>query len=472
MKNPSTRRLHKLAIALSCSLTALSAQAAGFNSGSTGLDGVLSPTASTTITLPASGIFNYTTVNIPAGVTVKFVRNPAGPSLPAILLATGDVTIAGIIDVSGGDSLPINTGTVGDRSAPGIGGPGGFNGGRGGLAESNRVAGAGLGPGAGGGGGLTASGNPVGGTGGSYGTLGTLSGVSTTAGPVYGSNLLTPLIGGSGGGGGAGAPAVNGYSGNGGGGGGGAILIASSTTVTLTGSILAKGGIPGIIDTTGFAYNGSQNPATGGCGSGGAIRIVAANFAGSGTMDVSAGVSPNPGSGNGGLGRTRVEIATTGTLSLGGVPTLTITSVAGVAAPASPTGTGDVSVPVSAANPATVAFSASGVPLGNTIALTLTPLRGTTSTATSTALAGTVGSSTATASINIPQGISTLTASGSYTITVAMGEMLRQYAGDERVAKVALTATYGGASTAKLITVSGKEYEVPAEVLRMVALDG
>jgi hypothetical protein len=214
----------------------------------------------------------------------------------------------------------------------------------------------------------------------------------------------------------------------------------------------------------------TQVPCHGGGGSGGAIRIVSANFAGSGTLNVDGGLSDA--ASRGGLGRTRVEIATTGTLSLAGIPTLTITSVAGVAAPASPTGTGDVTVPVSAANPATVAFSASGVPLGNTIALTLTPLRGTPSTATSTALAGSVGSSTATASINIPQGVSTLTASGSYTITVAMGEMLRQYAGDERVAKIALTATYGGASTAKLITVTGKEYEVPAEVLRMVALDG
>ena len=52
-------------------LAAASAQAA-FNSGSTGADGALSPTVNTEIQLPESGILNYTTVNIPSGVTVKF----------------------------------------------------------------------------------------------------------------------------------------------------------------------------------------------------------------------------------------------------------------------------------------------------------------------------------------------------------------------------------------------------------------
>jgi hypothetical protein len=470
MKNPNSSRLHNLAIALSCALTALSAQAAGFSSGSTGVDGAFSPTASTTITLPASGIFNYTTVNIPAGVTVKFVRNPANPSAPAILLATGDVTIAGTIDVSGGDSLSTGQGTTGDRTAPGIGGPAGFDGGRGGLPESNRNAGAGLGPG-GGVGGVSVTDVNVG-AGGSYATLGSLNNGSTQApASVYGSNLLTPLIGGSGGGGGGGAPAVDGYGGSGGGGGGGAILIASSTIVTLTGSILAKGGNSGVIVGVNVSLPAAQTPRNGGGGSGGAIRIVSGNFAGNGALNVNGGGGADFG-GRGGLGRTRVEIATTGTLSLGGVPTLAITSVAGVAAPASPSGTGDVSIPVGTPNPATVAFSASGVPVGNTIALTLTPLRGTLSTATSGPLAGSAASSTATASISIPQGISTLTASASYTITVAMGEMLRQYAGDERVARITLTATYGGASTAKLTTLSGKEYQVPAEVLRMASFGG
>ncbi|RYG10465.1 MAG: hypothetical protein EON92_12605, partial [Burkholderiales bacterium] len=48
---------------------------AAFNSGSTGADGVLNPAVSTRITLPSSGILNYTSINIPAGVVVTFKKN-------------------------------------------------------------------------------------------------------------------------------------------------------------------------------------------------------------------------------------------------------------------------------------------------------------------------------------------------------------------------------------------------------------
>jgi hypothetical protein len=468
MKNPNICHLQKVAVALLCALTALSAQAAGFNSGSTGVDGAFSPAASTTITVPASGRFDYTTVNIPSGVTVKYVRNPANPNVPVILLATGNVTIAGSLDVSGGDGLLTGVGVLGDRSSPGVGGPGAFDGGRGGLAEVSRAGGSGLGPGGGG----SVITNPGGG--GGYGLVGGNAGASV-GGVIYGSNLLTPLLGGSGGGGGSGAPAVDGLAGTGGGGGGGAILIASSGIVTLNGSIVARGGNGGSINSAGVG--GSQMPTLGGGGSGGAIRIVSSAVTGAGTLNVTGGSGGTGGfngtqGAEGGRGRTSIEVPTTGTLSLGGVPTLAITSVAGVSAPAAPTGTGDVSIPAGATNPAAVAFSASGVPVGNTIALTLTPQRGAPASATSTPLAGSTASSTATANINIPQGISTLTASASYTITVAMGDALSVFAQNERVEKVTLSATYGGPSTAKLTTVSGKEYEVPADVLRIAASGG
>ena len=62
-----------------------------FSSGSTGADGVFAPTASTTVPLPPSGVFNFTTVTIPAGVTVTFARNAA--NTPVTILATGDVTV-------------------------------------------------------------------------------------------------------------------------------------------------------------------------------------------------------------------------------------------------------------------------------------------------------------------------------------------------------------------------------------------
>lgn len=117
---------------------------ADFISGSTGADGAFNPTSNIAVQLPASGIFNYTTVNIPAGVTVTFTKNAA--NTPVYILTTGDVTIAGNIQVDGQSvaySNPIAT-------TPGAGGPGGYSGGYGGT--STLAGGKGLGPGGGAGG--------------------------------------------------------------------------------------------------------------------------------------------------------------------------------------------------------------------------------------------------------------------------------------------------------------------------------
>src|SRR6266852_2397021 len=115
-----------------------------FSSGSTGADGAFAPTASQTIIVPPSGVFNYTTVTIPVGVTITYLANPANTSLT--ILATGDVLIQGIMTLNGQNGSPSGFG--------GLGGPGG---GRGGNAGVNFLAGTnGDGPGGGKGGALTA----------------------------------------------------------------------------------------------------------------------------------------------------------------------------------------------------------------------------------------------------------------------------------------------------------------------------
>src|SRR5205823_1874650 len=167
------------------------------NSGSTGADGAFAPTTSHSIAVPANGTFNFTTVNIPGGVTITFTRNSTNS--PLTILASGDVVIAGNINVDGQ--------SITNSAAGGLGGPGGSNGGAGGYGFDQSFSGVpGDGPG-GGGGGL---GNPTGlagaGGGGGFGTAGqagqnagSLNGV---AGPKFGAATLLPLIGGSGGGGG------------------------------------------------------------------------------------------------------------------------------------------------------------------------------------------------------------------------------------------------------------------------------
>jgi hypothetical protein len=121
------------------------------------------------------------------------------------------------------------------------------------------------------------------------------------------------------------------------------------------------------------------------------------------------------------------------------------------------------------ANPVTVTFQTVNVPAGNTVLLRLIPAYGSTTEVLSPAITGTTASGTASVQVSLPQGPSTLQATTTYTIVVAMGEALSRFAQNERVEKVQLIATLGGEQAqAKLITVSGKEYLVPASVLQMV----
>lgn len=267
---------------LFCSMALPHAGAQGFSSGSTGSDGPMNITTNTTLDLPANGLFNCTTITVAPGATLRFRRNPL--NTPVTLLAQGNVTIDGAIDVSGSSTA--------GNFAGGVGGPGGFDGGPGGFSTVSQSlpGGAGLGPG----GGL--SGNGVGGSAtaagsGSYGSR-TESWLDSRDGQTYGSLLLIPMIGGSGGGG------IDGNKDGGGGGGGGAILIASSTVIRInpTGGILSRGG-------TGYT------PAnTGNAGSGGAIRLVAPRVYGTGTLNVRGGGYCGLDCGHGsGAGRVRID---------------------------------------------------------------------------------------------------------------------------------------------------------------------
>ncbi len=142
-------------------LLATSPAPAQFNSGSTGADGALNPSANVTLALPPSGVFHFTTVNVPSGVTVRFTRNAA--NTPVTMLAQGDIVIAGTLDISGSaGGAGSLTGTLLGPNG-GAGGPGGFDGGTGANGVISTTGGAGLGPGGAGGG--TSSGSSGGGGG-------------------------------------------------------------------------------------------------------------------------------------------------------------------------------------------------------------------------------------------------------------------------------------------------------------------
>ncbi len=446
-----------------------------FSSGSTGALGPFNPTTNTEVELPADGILNYTTVNIPTGVTVTFKKNAA--NTPVYLLATGDVTIAGTISVNGAD---------GNGMWPGKGGPGGFDGGLGGTI--NTPGGKGFGPGGGNPGAVSTNSTTYpsgsGGGGGGFSTSGG-NGANNgtyaaggTGGGTYGNTKIIPMIGGSGGGGGAGSASTtpaNQHRGGAGAGGSGSILIASSGTITISGSITANGGKAG---NSSGSYGGG-----GGGGSGGAIKLMADTIAGEGTISVSGGAGGTgglAGGGAGGTGMIRFEantitrVANTtpqytysypGTVFVTNVPTLKITAVGGLNVPANPTGrygSPDVTLPPTTTNPVTVNISATNIPVGTTVTVTSAPEYGPSSSASGT-LSGTDTSSSASISITLSTTYqSILTASATFTIQTAM------YWDEERIEKVRIASTVGGASETVYITETGREIKSAELMAKMM----
>ncbi len=464
-----------------CAVATARAQCS-FNSGSTGADGAFNPTTSQTVQLPESGVFNFTTVNIPRGVTIKFARNSI--NTPVTILASGNITIVGTIDISGGPGSQSLFGSAATNGV-GVGGPGGFDGGRGGFSFAPFFSGtAGDGPGGGGGGNTLTFGPGVGG-GGGFGSAGAdPAGGGSRAGQIYGTRMLVPLIGGSGGGGHGTGSGVNGF---GGGGGAGAILLATTGTIVFGdaqggGSILSNGGIGGSGSVSGL-------PASGG-GAGGAIKLVANTITGRITLQVQGGSGGYFNSG--GHGYIRVEacnynsfqptafpattstnepmisLASPGSLPYPNAPTLKITSVAGIPAPATPTGsfhgTPDIIVPTAQANPVVVALQASNVPLGTVVSLILAPEIGSIVTTQSTGLAGTVASSTASANVNLPaSGTSHISAQLSFTPPGISQNRSPFLIDGERVRRVEVSSRFGGQSEVTYITESGKRIKQPGE---------
>ncbi|HEY4300246.1 MAG TPA: hypothetical protein VGM73_05200 [Candidatus Didemnitutus sp.] len=408
---------------------------AQINTGSDGHDGALNPTSDLTIDMAdhPDGIYQYSSVNIPAGVTVTFVPNVT--NTPVTWLIQGSVEIDGTIVVSGGTASHIQGAA---------GGPGGYPGGNGVAGSSPATSGQGPGGGA-----------PE------------SSGIYN-----YGNTYLIPLIGGSGGGG---SNHTYGYGDNlGGGGGGGAILVASSATIAINGAVQADAG------NIGF-YSGH--------GSGGAIRLVAAKVIGIGQISANA----NGGSEGGSEGRVRLDTydyefggTIYGQFSRGFQPIivpasgqgaqLSIANVAGVSVASSLTGalaTPDVVVPGQQANPVSIVVSCSNMPLNTPISVNVTPMNGAAVSVTGYNSSGTQASSTATVSLNLPRGGGLIYAQATIGLLVtSAGPATRNgikggsYArtglttNGERFTKMEITAALGGKQQVAYLTDSGKRYAV------------
>lgn len=245
-------------------------------------------------------VFKFSTINIPAGVTVTFANHPS--RAPVIWLAQGDVVIDGTVSLNG--TMGHSGTALRTFAEPG---PGGFRGGRG--SDAQTLGGAGMGPG----GASYGETDSHAGSGGGYGTAGGLANTSWggqtpgAAGVAYGNAGVFPLIGGSGG-----AGSANGSVGKGGGAGAGAILIATPASIVLSGEVRANGG--------NGSNAGGGNRGSGG-GSGGGIRLISDSISGNGVLRALGGAggtgSVSATGGNGAVGRIRVEAFTNDLIDTG-----------------------------------------------------------------------------------------------------------------------------------------------------------
>ena len=329
-------------------------------------------------------------------------------------LATGNVTIAGTLDLSGAAGPSLNTNSAAQFAAN-LGlpepGPGGYTGGLGARGSVGPQSGAGPG---GGPPGVVNGTWPCYGGSASYINPGYQQ-YSQAIGPTYGSYLLVPLYGGSGGGGGWGgtAAAVGGI----GGAGGGALRIASNTQITVTGTINASGGTWGSV-------TGSTAGCTGGPGAGGAIHLVAPAIAGNGSLNVNSGADVYYNNiATTGIVRFSMNTNTfTGTVTGGavvgalylppansslGAPSLVISSINGVPVPAQASGQVlSPDVTINATSAVTVSVAARNIPVGTIVSLRITGNNAADTVVSCNPLAGTAASSTATCSATFPFSIS------------------------------------------------------------------
>jgi hypothetical protein len=351
------------------------------NSGSDGSDGAFNPTTNIVINMAdhPNGIYQYTSVSIPSGVTVTFI--PSANNSPVTWLVQSNVVISGAINISG-------QGPSG--AAGGLGGPGGYRGGTGGSSPTS-------GQGPGGGSAQYGSGGNA-----SFGGAGITVWGSIQPGATYGNIFLIPLLGGSGGGG---QGSTGGY------GGGGAMLIATSGNVEIDG-VLSSG------SSYSYFYDEPTENVIGGSGSGGAIRVVASKIIGSGQITTATVY------GAGGLGRVRFDtyendfggsisgVFTQGSQFIiiptsGQLPQLTVTSVGGIPVSASPSGqisTPDAVLSAQQNNPIPIVVSCANLPLNAPVTVTVKPMNGSPVSAVGYNNTGTLASSTATVLLNIPRG--------------------------------------------------------------------
>jgi hypothetical protein len=152
-------------------------------------------------------------------------------------------------------------------------------------------------------------------------------------------------------------------------------------------------------------------------------------------------------------------------------PALRFASVAGIPVPGEPTGSNDLTIPTTTANPVTLALATSGIPPGSVIKVTVIPRFGQAVSLDSPPTAGTVGDRDDQCVDGYPGvGHNVLSAETTYTVIASVGDSLSRFAQGERVEKITLSSTLGKGSQATLHTPSGREFPIEPALLALAAL--
>lgn len=367
-----------------------------FNSGSNGSDGAFDFQANDprviagvftwdpvrdNLDKDGDNVYHFTTFHIPQGVTVRVLSNKTRKTGPVYFLATGLISIEGTLDLSGQDGHPATQNNFAIR-IPAIPGPGGYPGAIGHRKGSTPEAGAGPG------GGIAQDSMLAAGNGcpASHAAPPTDyddrydGGCKGRVPAAYGTSLLLPLVGGTGGSGGI--STLDSCFGGGGGAGAGAIRIVSSTEVRFGGvsNIRANGGHGG---TAGFGCG------YGGSGSGGSIHLQAPLISSPNGSDNRYSAITASGQADAGWassnGRIRFDATNytsvvavspnpaTGplvNLSIAPLPSITVVSVNGTAAPTNPlAGYSTPDLSINSTSSVAIVVQAANIPANSTVKL-------------------------------------------------------------------------------------------------------
>jgi hypothetical protein len=121
----------------------------------------------------------------------------------------------------------------------------------------------------------------------------------------------------------------------------------------------------------------------------------------------------------------------------------------------------DIVLPTAQTSPVEVVIEANNIAVGTALSVTVTPERGARTTLQSGGLTGTETASTARVNVSLPSGVSVIAATAIVDLTTAKAQPV--FIHGERVTRIEIAATFGGASEVTYVTSTGRRVKMSGE---------